>query len=53
VSHAVLRQKPFIALDPKSKASISIHHLVGRIEKNDVRMEPGIQRFINKFFGRD
>jgi flagellar biosynthesis protein FlhG len=53
VGQAVLRQKPFIVQDPKCKASISIHHLVGRIEKNGVRAEPGIQRFINKLFGRD
>jgi flagellar biosynthesis protein FlhG len=53
VSQAVIRQKPFIVLDPKSKASISIHHLVGRIEKNDFAAEPGLQRFIKKFFGKD
>jgi flagellar biosynthesis protein FlhG len=53
VSQAVLRQKPFIYMDPKSKASISIHHLVGRIEKSDFQEEPGLQRFIRKLFGKD
>jgi flagellar biosynthesis protein FlhG len=53
VSNAVLRQKPFIVMDPKCKASISIHHLVGRIEKTDFKGEPGLQRFISKLFGRD
>ncbi len=53
VSQAVLRQKPFMYLDPKCKASISIHHLVGRIEKTDFHAEPGLQRFIKKLFGKD
>jgi flagellar biosynthesis protein FlhG len=53
VSQAVLRQKPFLYLDPKCKAAISIHHLVSRIEKTDFHEEPGLQRFIKKLFGRD
>jgi flagellar biosynthesis protein FlhG len=53
VSQAVIKQKPFIILDPKSKAAISIFHLVGRIEKNDYSSEPGLQRFIRKLFGHD
>jgi flagellar biosynthesis protein FlhG len=53
VSQAVLRQRPFMAMDPKCKASISIHHLVSRIEKTDFKQEPGLQRFIQKLFGRD
>jgi flagellar biosynthesis protein FlhG len=53
VSQAVLRQKPFLILDPKSKASISIHHLVSRIEKTDFADDRGLNRFIRKFFGKD
>ncbi len=53
VSQAVLRQKPFLALEPKSKAAISIHHLVSRIEKTDFSGENGIGRFIKKFFGKE
>lgn len=53
VSTAVLRQKPFMALDPKCKASISVQHLVSRIEKNEFNPESGIGRFIKKLFGKD
>ncbi|MCX7025559.1 MAG: MinD/ParA family protein [Spirochaetes bacterium] len=53
VSQAVLRQKPFMVLEPKSKAAISIQHLVSRIEKTDFSDENGVGRFIRKFFGKE
>lgn len=53
VPQAVLRQKPFLVAEPKSKASISIQHLVGRIEKTDFQDDAGIARFIRKFFGKE
>ncbi|HSV56041.1 MAG TPA: MinD/ParA family protein [Magnetospirillaceae bacterium] len=53
VPMSVVRQKPFILSDPKSKASISVHHLVSRIEKTEYPDDRGIGRFIRKFFGRD
>jgi flagellar biosynthesis protein FlhG len=53
VPAAVLRQKPFMAMDPKSRASISVAHLVQRIEKTEFADDRGIGRFIKKLFGRD
>ncbi len=53
VPQAVLRQKPFIISEPKSKAAISIQHLVGRLEKTDFHDDAGIGRFIRKFFGKE
>lgn len=53
VSSSVIRQRPFIVNDPKSKAAISVQHLVSRIEKTEFEAEPGIARLIRKMFGRD
>ena len=53
VQTSVLRQRPFMVQDPKSKAAISVQHLVGRIEKNDFTEEPGLARMIRKLFGKE
>ncbi len=53
VPASVIRQKPFILSDPKSKAAISVQHLVSRIEKTDFSDDKGIGRFIRKLFGRE
>jgi len=50
---SVIRQKPFILTDPKSKAAISVHHLVSRIEKTDFSDDKGLGRFIRKLFGKE
>jgi len=34
VSNAVLRQKPFMVVDPKCKASICVQHIVERMDRN-------------------
>jgi flagellar biosynthesis protein FlhG len=52
VQQAVLKQKPFIAMDPKSKAAISVYHLVSRLEKTDYKEGSGLGSFIKKFLGR-
>jgi flagellar biosynthesis protein FlhG len=52
VQSSVLKQRPFMVQDPKSKAAISVQHLVGRIEKNDFTDEPGLARMIRKLFGK-
>jgi len=51
VHTAVVKQKPFLALDPKSKASICIDHIVRRLENIDFREGGGVSKFIRKFFG--
>ncbi|MBL8965844.1 MAG: MinD/ParA family protein [Spirochaetaceae bacterium] len=53
VPTGVIRQKPFLVADPKSKAAISVQHLVTRIEKTDFTDDRGIGRFIKKLFGKD
>jgi flagellar biosynthesis protein FlhG len=53
VSQCVIRQKPFVVAEPKSKAAISVQHLVGRIEKTDFADDRGLGRFIKRFFGKD
>ena len=53
VPQAVLRQRPFIVSEPRSKASISIQHLVSRMEKTEFPDDSGIGRFIRKLFGKE
>jgi len=53
VSHAVIRQKPFMVTDPKCKASICIQHLVERLDRNRDRSgnTDGFGNKMRKFFG--
>ncbi len=51
VQTAVIRQKPFLALDPKSKASICIDHIARRLENIDYREGGGLQKFLKRLFG--
>ncbi len=53
VPASVLKQRPFIVQDPKSKAAISVQHLVSRIEKTDFVDDKGIARLIKKLFAKD
>ena len=51
VHTAVVRQKPFLILEPKSRASLCIRHLLGRLEDFDYRDGKGIPTFLKKLFG--
>jgi flagellar biosynthesis protein FlhG len=51
VHAAVVRQKPFLVLEPKSRASLCIRHLLGRLEDYDYRDGKGIPTFLKKLFG--
>ncbi|MBU0928913.1 MAG: MinD/ParA family protein [Spirochaetes bacterium] len=53
VPASVLKQKPFIVQDPKSKAAISVQHLVSRIEKTEFVDDRGIGRLIKKLFAKE
>jgi flagellar biosynthesis protein FlhG len=53
VPQAVLRQKPFLVMEPKSKASQCVQHIVGRMEKSDLREGGGIGNLIRRLFGRE
>jgi flagellar biosynthesis protein FlhG len=52
VSAAVLRQRPFMILDPKCKASVCVQHIVGRMEKTEGRENAGFSALIRRFFGK-
>ena len=53
VSSSVLKQKPFMVVDPNSKAAICVKHIVGRLEKVEYREGSGIGNFIRKLLGKD
>jgi len=50
VSQAVLRQRPFMVLDPKCKASICVQHIVGKMEKSDLRETGGFGSMFMRLF---
>jgi flagellar biosynthesis protein FlhG len=53
VSHAVIRQKPFMVTDPKCKASICVQHIVERMDrdKNKEGQSKGFGAMLSRFFG--
>jgi flagellar biosynthesis protein FlhG len=52
VSQGVLRQKPFLVIDPRARASFCIEHIVDRLEKSEVRDTGGFTAMIRRLFGR-
>ena len=52
VPQAVLRQRPFMVVDPKCKASIYLQHIVGRMEKSETRETGGLANMFRRLFGR-
>jgi len=50
VSQAVLRQRPFMVLDPKCKASICVQHIVGKMERSDLRETGGFTSMFMRLF---
>ncbi len=53
VQASVIRQKPFIIVNPTSKPSQCIKHIVGRIEKNDTGTSEGVSSFLKKFLRKN
>ncbi len=51
VQASVIRQKPFMVVNPTSKPSVCIKHIVGRIEKTGSLDNSGVSIFIQKFVG--
>lgn len=51
VQASVIRQKPFIVVNPTSKPAVCIKHIIGRIEKTDISSSEGISSFLKKFLG--
>ncbi len=53
VSQAVLKQMPFTVIDPKSKASLCVQHIVERMEKTDIHEGTGgFPSMMKRFFSR-
>lgn len=52
VQQAILKQKPFLALDPRSKASICVNQIASRLERVEYREGGGVGRFLKRLFGR-
>ncbi|MDR2534699.1 MAG: MinD/ParA family protein [Treponema sp.] len=55
VAQGVLRQRPFMTIDPKSKASLCVQHIADRMEKTEVvrdREGGGFTAMIRRLFGR-
>ena len=50
VSQSVLRQKPFVHAEPKSKASACVEHIVGRLENIEYREGSGLGTFLKRLF---
>jgi len=53
VSQAVLKQRPFMVVDPKCKASLCVQHIVGRMEKIDVKDGGGFGKMFKRMFKGD
>lgn len=52
VQASVIRQKPFIIVNPTSKPAMCIKHIVGRIEKTEPVENEGVSSFLRKFIGK-
>ena len=53
VSQAVLKQRPFMVVDPKCKASQCVQHIVGRMDKIEVKDDSGIGKIFKRMFKGD
>ena len=51
VSHAVIRQKPFMVVDPKCRAGICVQHIVERMNRSKPREQGGFAAMLKKIFG--
>ncbi|MBP5284286.1 MAG: MinD/ParA family protein [Treponema sp.] len=49
VQASVIRQKPFIIVNPTSKPAQCVKHIIGRIEKTDTGSSEGVTSFLRKF----
>jgi flagellar biosynthesis protein FlhG len=52
VSTAVYRQRPFMVTDPKSRASLCVQHIVGRMEKSELREGNRLGGLFKRVFSR-
>jgi flagellar biosynthesis protein FlhG len=52
VTASVIRQKPFLVLNPSSKPAVCIKHIVSRVEKTAMPDNDGLSSFLKKFIGK-
>ena len=52
VQSSVLKQRPFVAVDPKGKAAQCLMNIVSRLEKVEYKEGSGLGTFLNRLFGR-
>lgn len=52
VQASVIRQKPFISVNPTSKPAVCLKHIVGKIEKTEPEYNEGVSTFLKKFLGK-
>ncbi|OHD11729.1 MAG: ATP-binding protein [Spirochaetes bacterium GWD1_27_9] len=51
VPQGVIKQTPFLSLDPNSKASLGVKHIVSRLEGVEFKEGGGIKNFLMKLLG--
>ena len=51
VAQGVIKQTPFITIDPKGKAAIGIKHIVSRLEGVEYKEGTGVKNFVMKLLG--
>jgi flagellar biosynthesis protein FlhG len=51
VHQSVIKQKPFFAVDPKSKAAMCVRHILSRLENFEYKEGSGIAGFLKRLFG--
>ena len=52
VQASVIRQKPFMVVNPTSKPAVCLKHIVGKIEKTEPEYSEGVASFLKKFLGK-
>jgi flagellar biosynthesis protein FlhG len=52
VPHAVLRQKPFMVVDPKCKASLCVQHIVERMDRTKSKETGGFKTMMRRLFSQ-
>jgi len=53
VPRAVLKQRPFMVVEPKCKASQCLEHIVGRLDKIETREDGGFGNIVKRMFKGD
>ena len=53
VQASVIRQKPFMVINPTSKPAQCIRQIIGRIEKSDLGNSDGVPSFLKKFLRKN